>query len=294
MSARSVFILLRFPFSFFLAPIALIALALSPAIDPWRSGLILFILHGLVYPASNGFNSWCDRDEGPIGGIEHPPEPTRGLLHATLAMDLAALALGFLISPWFSLGLLAYILSSRAYSWPPLRLKARPLVSLFMICIGQGSLVFLLVSMFSLPGNLAFLEFIAEPGAIGGTVLAGLFLAGMYPLGQVYQHEEDKTRGDFTYSRLVGIRGTFLSSGIFLSLALGGLAVFFWLRWSLLAAGIFLAFTGPAALVFFSWWKKVARDPRKADFKHLMVLNICASTGMNLFLILILMGFFRS
>ena len=67
--------------------------ALSQVVKPdaGRALLIFFILHILIYPSSNGFNSYMDRDEGSIGGIKTPLQPTRQLLYMSLAMDVLAL-----------------------------------------------------------------------------------------------------------------------------------------------------------------------------------------------------------
>ena len=40
--------------------------------DIANAALIFVILHILVYPASNGYNSYMDRDEGSIGGLKNP------------------------------------------------------------------------------------------------------------------------------------------------------------------------------------------------------------------------------
>jgi hypothetical protein len=58
--------------------------------------LVFFILHLLVYPASNGYNSYMDRDTGPIGGIKNPLQPTRQLFYTTVLLDITAVLLSFL------------------------------------------------------------------------------------------------------------------------------------------------------------------------------------------------------
>jgi 1,4-dihydroxy-2-naphthoate octaprenyltransferase len=63
--------LLRIPFSFFLSPIYFFSLAQVPHIDWANAVLIFFILHFLIYPASNGYNSYMDRDTESIGGLEN-------------------------------------------------------------------------------------------------------------------------------------------------------------------------------------------------------------------------------
>jgi len=64
--------LLRIPFSFFLSPIYFFALAQVPQINWFNAVLIFLIIHFLIYPASNGYNSYMDRDTESIGGLEKP------------------------------------------------------------------------------------------------------------------------------------------------------------------------------------------------------------------------------
>src|SRR6478609_9075900 len=123
MLMRSTIQLLRFHFSLFLLPVYLFALSLLYKID-WIDAVVVFvILHVLVYPSSNGYNSYMDRDETPIGGLSKPLQPTRQLFYVTVIMDLVALALSLLISKLFALGILLYIIASRAYSYRGIRLK---------------------------------------------------------------------------------------------------------------------------------------------------------------------------
>ena len=71
--------------------------ALSQVVNPdiGRALLIFFIIHALIYPSSNGFNSYMDRDEGSIGGLQSPLPPTRQLLYASMLFDGLALLLSF-------------------------------------------------------------------------------------------------------------------------------------------------------------------------------------------------------
>src|SRR5579871_5412043 len=137
--------LLRLPFSFFLMPVYWFALSQVVDRDWGRAVLIFVILHGLVYPASNGYNSYMDRDTTPIGGLKAPPPPTPLLFRVTVIMDLLALALGFFIGPWFVAGLAGYILASRAYSYRGIRLKKYPFIGWLTVISCQGALVFFLV-----------------------------------------------------------------------------------------------------------------------------------------------------
>ncbi len=95
---RSTIQLLRFHFSFFLMPVYWFAL--SQVVNPniGRVVLIFLVIHLLIYPSSNGFNSYMDRDEESIGGLKKPLQPTRQLWWATILMDILAIAMAFFIS----------------------------------------------------------------------------------------------------------------------------------------------------------------------------------------------------
>jgi 1,4-dihydroxy-2-naphthoate octaprenyltransferase len=142
---KSTIQLLRLHFSFFLMPVYWFALSQVVYKDWRRAILIFFILHLLVYPASNGYNSYMDRDSTPIGGIKDPLPPTPQLFQLSVLMDLLALLLGVFISGWFTLGLALYILASRAYSYRRIRLKKYPVIGYLTVITCQGALVFFLV-----------------------------------------------------------------------------------------------------------------------------------------------------
>ncbi len=131
--------LLRFPFSFFLMPVFLFALSLVQHPD-WEKTIGAFLLiHFLLYPASNGYNSYMDRDTGSIGGIDHPLPPEKQLYYITIIMDVAGLLLSFWVSPFFAAGYLVYILFSRLYSYRGIRLKKHAIAGYFTVVINQGA-----------------------------------------------------------------------------------------------------------------------------------------------------------
>ena len=100
---RNSLVLLRLPFSFFLLPTFFFAWSQVDVVNTTRLILVFIILHLLVYPASNGYNSFMDRDTGSIGGIEHPPPPDRLLFYITIAMDALAILLALLVNKFFLL-----------------------------------------------------------------------------------------------------------------------------------------------------------------------------------------------
>jgi 4-hydroxybenzoate polyprenyltransferase len=280
---RSTLVLLRFPFFFFLAPVFLSALATSPRLNPGKAVAAFLVIHFLLYPASNGFNSYYDRDEGSIGGIKKPPLVTPDLLWVSLALDILALALGFIISAWFVLYLFLYGLGSKAYSWDRIRLKRYPVWSWLSVGIGQGAATF--IASYGAINDLGFRDLL-DPRLLIPAGLIGVILLGVYPLTQVYQHEEDKSQGVTSFSMLVGIRGTFLVSSSCLAVGGIGFALYFSGLFSVLAGIVFLGFMAPVLACFMLWLVRVFADPAAADWKNAMRMNLVASACMNLCFIL--------
>ncbi|HSV09988.1 MAG TPA: UbiA family prenyltransferase, partial [Hanamia sp.] len=137
--------LLRFHFSFFLMPVYWFALSQVKNINWPHAVLVFVILHLLVYPASNGYNSYMDRDTSSVGGIKKPMQPTKQLFFVTIILDIVAIALGFFISVIFATGIFFYILASRAYSYRNIRLKKYPIIGYLIVIIFQGAVTFFLV-----------------------------------------------------------------------------------------------------------------------------------------------------
>jgi 1,4-dihydroxy-2-naphthoate octaprenyltransferase len=279
--------LLRLHFSFFLMPVYWFALGQVVERDWVRALLIFFILHGLVYPASNGYNSYIDRDTTPIGGLENPLPPTRELFWATVAMDVTALLLGFLIGLPFVAGLAVYILASRAYSYRGIRLKKYPVIGWLTVVSCQGALVFWIVYQGShRPGVPA--EFASVAPAM---LAASLLLGGFYPLTQIYQHEADRKDGVKTLSLLLGYRGSFVFTGLVYGVAFFVLGYYFLTTLQIKEFQVLATCMLPVVVYFLIWAVKVWRDPAAADFKHAMRMNLLASICTNAgFIAVLVMG----
>ncbi len=277
---KSTLLHLRIPFSFFLMPIFLFAVSIT---DKNKISLLDFlvlflILHVLIYPASNGFNSYYDRDEGPIGGLKSPPKVEKELLIYSLLMDLIGIFLGYwFLGIWVAMGILLYGLVSKAYSHPVIRLKSMPIVGLLSVVLFQGAFVVLLVA-YSLDA-----ESIELRKTWLAALLASAMLFGSYPMTQIYQHEEDSKRGDKTISLLLGIRGTFIFTIVFFGITSAGFGFFFWKYSGIMQSLLFFAALSPV-LLYFAWWFYVSyKDETKADFSNTMRLNMISALMLNLF-----------
>jgi 1,4-dihydroxy-2-naphthoate octaprenyltransferase len=267
---RSTIQLLRFHFSIFLLPVYLFALSQLPQVN-WRDALIIFfVLHILVYPSSNGYNSYMDRDETPIGGLKNPMKPTKQLFFVTVAMDVVAVVVSFVVSLYFAGGVLLYILASRAYSYRGIRLKKYPVIGYLTVVLFQGGLVFLITyhgSSLDKTLDVPLLPMMAAACLIGG----------YYPLTQVYQHENDRKDGILTISMLLGMRGTFLFCGGIFAAATLLMFLTFYNEDRLDAFYIFLGCMLPMVLFFISWMKKVWKNEAEANFRNSLWMNILAS-----------------
>ena len=266
--------LLRLHFSIFLMPVYWYALSQVTQIEKSDALLIFVILHLLVYPASNGYNSFMDRDTESIGGIKNPMQPTKQLFYVTIILDLIAILLSFIVSLYFTAGLIAYILASRAYSYRGIRLKKYPVLGYITVTVFQGAVTFFLVLHGSSIDKTLVVPF-------SGMLAASLLIGGFYPLTQIYQHKQDREDGVTTLSMLLGYSGTFVFTAVVYAGAMAALA------YQLTAAGeqkgflIAQTFFLPVLVYFLWWFKKVHSEHSNANFVNTMRMNILASVCTN-------------
>ena len=281
--------LLRIPFSFFLMPLFLFAFSQAENIAYFEASLSFFIIHFLVYPASNGYNSYIDRDEDSIGGIEKPPMPTESLFYVTVLLDSLAIILAFFfVNQLFAFCLILYIAASRAYSSKQVRLKKYAVTGFLVVTVFQGAFTYYM-STIGISGRP--LPFNRETAFI---LLGCSFqIAGAYPLTQIYQHKQDLQDGITTLSYKLGYKGTFFFTALMFVLC----NVFYYLYFESKEAGMIFfviqMFFLPIVLYFFYWFYLVNRNPENANFKNTMRMNWIAALCMNsCFFVLIIINIF--
>ncbi|MES2593091.1 MAG: UbiA family prenyltransferase [Bacteroidota bacterium] len=282
---------LRLPFSYHLMPVFLFALSQTANIN-WQTTAIAFvILHFFIYPSSNGYNSYQDKDETSIGGLKHPPKVSENLLHVTLLLDTAGILLSLIISIYFSLFVLLYVLISRAYSYRNLRLKKYAIPGFLTVMIFQGAFTYIMV--LSATGNFENVYLISLDNLLC-MFISSLFIGSVYPLTQIYQHQADKKDGVDTISYKLGYTGTFLFSGALFSVASTLLFYYFNLKNQTTAFILFLILMMPVVIRLLLWFNKVRKSPDDANYENTMAMNLLASTCMNVyFLILIFNNMYR-
>lgn len=271
---------LRFFFSVFLLPVYFFALSQVPEIN-WNSAILTFIIwHLLVYPASNGYNSFFDKDEGSIALIEKPPPVDKSLYYFSLTFDLMALILTLYVGWVLFFAVLIYGAFSKMYSHPSIRLKKYPFISFFIVFLFQGAFVYWSTYVSVSGMNTMYgwnLNFI-----IAGLICSCL-IGATYPLTQVYQHEEDSKRGDKTLSLILGIRGSFYFSAVLFLLS-GILLFAYWYRLDLMNNfWLFLIISGPVFILFISWFVEVYKNPDNANFKRMSRMTLLSGLLMLIY-----------
>ena len=280
MLQKSTITLLRIPFSFFLMPVFFFALSQVPEINYGKALLVFVIIHFIMYPASNGYNSYMDHDVDSIGILERPPQPTRQLFVVTAVLDIMAVILSFFVNVIFATCIIANILASRAYSYRGIRLKRYPLTGFITVIIFQGAVTYFMVVNGSQQDHEAAFPW-------HGMLISSLLFGGFYPLTQIYQHQQDLEDGVETISYRLGINGTFVFSGIMYALAEVALFIYFKERDQLQHFYLLQIFFLPIILYFIYWWRKVGINPANASFRYSMRMNMVAALSTNTAFILL-------
>lgn len=264
-------------------PVYMFALCVSPNVSTQSLFWSFVIIHLFLYPASNGYNSYFDKDEKSIGGLKNPPKVKIDLYYTSLVFDAAAIVLALIfVSKEFAVMLFVYGVASKAYSHPSVRLKKFPVAGWLTVVFFQGLFTF---AMSYIGINRFPLESVLQSSVLFPGLLTSLMLFGTYPMTQVYQHDEDLKRGDKTMSLMLGIRGTFIFAMIFFGFATFGFVYFFVKTFSGLYALLFLVTQSPVVLYFFFWLNAVWNNSKNADYKSTMRLNFLSSLCMNAFFI---------
>ena len=283
MIQRSTIQLLRFPFSYFLMPVFWFALSFVNDINWIRAVLAFLLIHVLLYPSSNGYNSFMDRDTESIGGIEKPMQPTKQLFYVTVIMDVMGMLLSFFISWQFAAGFAFYIICSRMYSYRKIRLKRFAIPGYLVVILNQGALIFAMVYH-------AASQNLSMKIPLQGMIAAAFLIGGFYPITQIYQHKSDADDGVQTISMKLGKKGTFIFCALMYGIAFSILFVYYKQENKLLDFFVLQIFFIIVIIYFLQWMLKVWKNEMFADFKHTMRMNVFASTCTNFaFITLILL-----
>jgi 1,4-dihydroxy-2-naphthoate octaprenyltransferase len=236
-------------------------------------GFLAFHLFG--YAGGTAFNSFYDRDEGPIGGLENPPPVPRGLLPFSLTWQTIGFVMALSVNLPLAIIYAMMFALSVAYSHPRTRFKGKPLAALATVAVGQGILGYLGGWACARADILSALAFDGLLGALAATLIT----VGFYPLTEIYQIEEDRRRGDRTLALWLGPAGSFRFA--LACLSTGGLAAFVLVlrryqaaeAWAL---AVFLLFT-----LFAIWRWSQAFQPVQVIHNFRTVMRLYALTSLG-------------
>ncbi|MGH7530367.1 MAG: UbiA family prenyltransferase [Gemmatimonadales bacterium] len=162
----------------------------------WALAIWVVLLNG----GTLAINSVFDRDEGDIGYLSAPPPLPRYLLHFSVTLLVTGQLLAFTLPTAFAVVYALCFAMSLLYSVPPFRFKAVAGVDWIINMWGFGT--FTPFATWAATG-------VPLDSAHGLVLLAFCPLfAGLYPLTQLYQFDEDRRRGDRTLALILGMRAS--------------------------------------------------------------------------------------
>ncbi len=232
-------------------------------------------VHVLLFGGATAYNSYWDKDEGPIGGLKHPPKMTSWMRPAALMMMAAGWAWSVKIGWNYFMVYGASLLLFWLYSTPHARWKGDPLLSLVAIGVSTGT-------------NSVLLGFWAAGGVFLLPILWGLtgaafILLSLYPVSQIYQYEEDHKRGDITFFSKYGLKSV---KKFFMFSFTGGLI--------LVSAGLHNFYPYPALFLFIlglcsfiiliGYVSKL--EGLEEEYKNVMKIKLFASLSFVFFLLI--------
>jgi 1,4-dihydroxy-2-naphthoate octaprenyltransferase len=231
-------------------------------------------VHVLLFGGVTVYNSYWDKDTGPIGGLRRPPPLAAWTLPASWVLQGVGLAISIGIS---SLSAAVYAASMGCfwlYSGPRSRWKGRPWLSLMGIGAGTGVCGFLLGYLYDGRGSVSL-------SAVAGALAVACLIVSMFPMSQAYQVEEDLGRRDATFAARFGLAGIRRCYAVLFPFGVIALAVSLasmepWLGGVLLILG---AFSGAGV------WR-VIRDLRmdSGEYPRIMAVKYLASGLFSVFL----------
>jgi 1,4-dihydroxy-2-naphthoate octaprenyltransferase len=265
---------LRLQFQAMLAGIFVWGFALGGGHLDARAGLAFLALHLGLYGGVTAYNSYFDRDVGPITGLRRPPPAGAACRWGGLAF----IGAGALAAAWISFTFAAIYAAIAAlgiaYSHPRVRFKRHPIASLAVVACGQGALGYWAGAAAAVPVGLPSWTV----ARVAGMIAVVCLVTGLYPLTQVFQIDEDRARGDRTFAVRYGVAAVFRTT--LFGFALGTLFMIPAARSFLHPLEVALLVAALAALAWLirRWSRRFDAAAAIANHDRVFALGIATST----------------
>ena len=220
--------------------------------------LAMLVWVGCLNAGTLAINSAFDRDEGDIGYLDAPPPPPKRLALVSLTLMAVGQALAFLLPVGFAVAYAVCFAMSVAYSVPPVRLKAVAGADWVINIIGVG-----ILTPFA---GWAATGAPLRPDGMWIMIAFGCLFGALYPLTQIYQFEEDTSRGDRTLARMLGVGPSLVASAVAAGLAFLAFARALWLAGPTPASRLALIVAGAGWAVVLGPW--LVRYRRMSSDEH--------------------------
>lgn len=156
-------------------------------------------------------NSYYDKDEAPVGGMQNPPKVNESLLYGALILIAAGLIVGFGFGMTYWLLMLGVVIIYFFYSYEGTRWKTNGYMAVTINAI---------VGSMTLLGAVAVgTSDLMTPAIIAAGICGAAFKASVYSMMQVHQIEEDTARGDRSMAVMRGRQWTLRFSQITMVIA---------------------------------------------------------------------------
>lgn len=265
---------LRLPYQFLILSGAyLTGGILSPRMHAADFLLQFFSVHFFLFGGVTAYNSYWDKDEGPIGGLKHPPAMNVWMLWMSWMLQYIGFGIGILSGFQFSFVYAVAMVLFWMYSSPLVRLKGKPILSL----VAMGTTLFCssLLGFYAYGGEKLSWTILIGSVAVAATIIS------LYPLSQIYQREEDRKRGDRTFAVTFGTRGVLLLYMFMYPVSLLLLSISLWTSIHWLAGGMTVI-----GLLFGVWtWQAIKRmHGNVSDYEAVMNIKYFGGMALSLFL----------
>lgn len=198
---KNFFIHLRLHYQFLILSGGYLLAGVFVAEPDWNQYWFQFLnVHVLLFGGATAYNSWWDKDDGPIGGLKSPPKMNRWMWPVSMGMQYAGLLWAISIGWYYAIIYAISMLFFWLYSSPVFRWKGKPILSLVAIGVSTGTNSFLLGFIAASAPSIGMFHVIIAVGV-------ALVLLSLYPVSQVFQTGEDAERGDQTFAVKFGLKG---------------------------------------------------------------------------------------